>query len=259
MRRRNWFRLSFCQGWTTATLCAHVFVATKQFFCRKKSMLVATNKIMFVATKYFCRNKRLVGTNTYLSPPNVCCDKKQVLSPQAYFCRDKNICGKRLLLQNILSRLVATNTCLSRQKFCHHKHTFVATKIMFEAAPANDRFLPCAIVEELNLLLPTCQTSLSTSLLALCVLQAPVCSVSTHETQQVWKTCFLKHRTSGLDLSLSLSPSPIYAVLQVFPPSDPIRKRSSSKSICAEDIHSKADSFLCIYMCVCVAPVLFYF
>ena len=232
-------RLDYCNSLYTR-VCRYktVLLSREKYACRDKQNYVCRDKI-FLSQQKFGRNKHVFVATTKNSP-------------QAYFCRDKNIFGKRLLRQKYFvatdmilfvatkyfcrnKRLVATNTCLSRQKFCHHKHTFVATKI-FVAAPANDRFPPCAIVAEINLLLPTCQTSLFTSLLALCVLQAPVCSVSMHETQQVWKTCFLKHRTSGLEFSLS--PNPIYAVLQVFPSSDPIRKRSSYKSICADDIHS---------------------
>ena len=35
MRRRSWFRLSFCQGWTTATLCWRVCRKTGRIACRE--------------------------------------------------------------------------------------------------------------------------------------------------------------------------------------------------------------------------------
>ena len=63
---------------------------------------------MFVATKYFCRNKR------------------------CFLSRQKHICHNK-------SKLVATNVfmtklCLLQQKYvCHEKHTFVMTKVAFVA------------------------------------------------------------------------------------------------------------------------------
>ena len=47
-----------------------------------------------------------------------------VLSRQGLVCGDKT----RLLLRQ---KFVATNTCSSRQKNCHDKHTFVASKDVF--------------------------------------------------------------------------------------------------------------------------------
>ena len=57
------------------------------------------------------------------------------------------------------------------------------------------RFPPCAIVAEIHLLLPTYLIfSLSTfPLSAFCRRWSHDCS--THQTQQVWKACFLIHRT----------------------------------------------------------------
>ena len=58
---------------------------------------------MLFATKlYFCRNETFVMTN---------------ISRDKHACHDKTF--------------VATNTCLLRQKFCHDKHIFVATKDLF--------------------------------------------------------------------------------------------------------------------------------
>ena len=70
------------------------------------------------------------------------------------FCRDKSFVAIKhvfaatntcLLRQN--TSFVATKLCLSRQKYVHaffiflsgNKHTFVATKMILIAAPANDR------------------------------------------------------------------------------------------------------------------------
>ena len=86
----------------------------KYNFCRDKSFvfcisyLSRQNKLTFVTTKHvFC---------------HACRDKYMFVVTNS--CRDKSF--------------VARNTCLSRQKFCRSKHTFVATKIVLVAAPAND-------------------------------------------------------------------------------------------------------------------------
>ena len=67
----------------------------KYHYSRDKSMLFATKL-------YFCRNETFVMTN---------------ISRDKHACHDKTF--------------VATNTCLLRQKFCHDKHIFVATKDLF--------------------------------------------------------------------------------------------------------------------------------
>ena len=54
-----------------------------------------------------------VATSVLLRQTRVSCDKTRQ-NYVAYFCRDK--------------RFVATNIILSRQTFCHDKHTFVTTK-----------------------------------------------------------------------------------------------------------------------------------
>ena len=61
------------------------------------------------------------------------------------------------------------------------------------------RIPPCAIVAEIHLVLPTCPVfSLSTfPLSAFCRHWSHDCS--THQTQQVWKACFLIHTTCDLD------------------------------------------------------------
>ena len=41
---------------------------------------------------------------------------------------------------------VATNIMFSQQNFCHDKHAFVATKMIFMEAPANDSSELCIYV-----------------------------------------------------------------------------------------------------------------
>ena len=87
------------------------------------SLAGAATSIIFVATKVFLRQTHL-------------------LSPQAYFCRDKHIfyldkimfVATCLLLSDILT-FVATNTCLSRQhtSFVVTKHVFCRDKSMLVA------------------------------------------------------------------------------------------------------------------------------
>ena len=63
-----------------------------------------------------------------------------VLSQQAYFCRDKRrVCRDKTYLLSLRQNYVSI--LLSR-------HVFVATKIILMAAPANDTFQPgkCACV-----------------------------------------------------------------------------------------------------------------
>ena len=69
---------------------------------RDLSLAEAATSIIFVATKVLC----------------VCRNKTRLSSRQKYASRDK--------------RFVATNTCLSQQRF-------VATKMILVAAPGNDR------------------------------------------------------------------------------------------------------------------------
>ena len=89
-------QVSFLSRQTRVSRVTTRLVATVVCFCR--------DKIMFVATKYFCRNTILsrqmfVATNI-------------ILSRQAYFCRDK--------------------------------HVFVATKMILVIAPASDKRAGCS-------------------------------------------------------------------------------------------------------------------
>ena len=125
---------------------------------------------LFLSRQRFCRNKGFVTTNTYLSrQTRVCRDKTRLLSRQKYACRGKIFVATKLcLLRQIcfIKTSVATTKHLSRQQnfsrdktkyfccdkytsvatkdmFCRNKHTFVkhvfvATKMIFVAALAND-------------------------------------------------------------------------------------------------------------------------
>ena len=73
---------------------------------------ICSDKIRFVATKYFFHEKAFVTTNIMLT--------WQVLLQQAYFCHDKR-------------HVLSWQTHVCRDK------TFVATKIILVAAPTSDR------------------------------------------------------------------------------------------------------------------------
>ena len=109
-------------------------VVTKRVFLCDRHIFVVTN---IVATKHvFCHdNGMLVVTKLLSRQTHVCHDK--YLSQQKYACHDKTS--------------VVTKLCLSRQTFCHGRHTcvatedvfcqdkaFVATKLMLVAVPASD-------------------------------------------------------------------------------------------------------------------------
>ena len=74
---------------------ANVFVATKDMFCRNKSMLVVT-KLLWRQT-YSCHHKSFVATNIFLSPQTYFCRYKTfvaathtfVMTKDAFWC-DKN-------------------------------------------------------------------------------------------------------------------------------------------------------------------------
>ena len=96
----------------------------KYHFCR--------DKIMSQRQAYFCRNKRRVSSRQ----ARVCCDKS------------KFVATKLCLFRQIF---VATKV-LSRQKTC-----FVATKMILEAAPANDKKWGGRRVLIQNLVTDTCE------------------------------------------------------------------------------------------------------
>ena len=114
---------------------------SRHVFFHDTSMLVAIKLLsrqIFIATSLLLSRQIFIATSL-------------LLSRQTHFCRDKTCRNKGML--------VATNTCLSRQKYfvvtsillsrqktylcktcvCHDKHVFVATKMKLVAAPANDK------------------------------------------------------------------------------------------------------------------------
>ena len=92
------------------------FCRDKHVFCRDKSMLAMT---------------KLLSRQNYVGPAtNIILSRQKLLSRQAW----QNFCCDKIMF-------VATNV-LSQQKYgCRYK-TFVATKMILVAAPANDRSPP---------------------------------------------------------------------------------------------------------------------
>ena len=68
---------------------------------------------------HFCGDKQIVATNTCLSRQNMSFVATRVYLSRQNLCRDQNISS-------------------GQTSFCRDKHTFVATKMIFVAAPAND-------------------------------------------------------------------------------------------------------------------------
>ena len=97
------------------------------------------SQVSFLSRQNVCHDRGFVSTTMCLSRQNTslfatkvclsskqkfCLDKHTFVGTKDVFCRDKNV-------------FVATKVCLSRQNLCHDKR-FVATKMIFVAAPAND-------------------------------------------------------------------------------------------------------------------------
>ena len=106
-----------CHSYFPAT--SIIFVATKgclprQNFCRDKIIFVATTT-KIVATKLLPSQ---IFVYVFVAT--------KVLSRQAYFCRDKDLfCYDKRFCRDKMTKYMST--CLSRQKFCRDKGTFVAT------------------------------------------------------------------------------------------------------------------------------------
>ena len=115
-----------------------------------------------------------VMTNTCLLQQNMCFVMTKVCLSQQNLCHDKHVCcdktsfvvTKNMLVAANMTNVLSRQTILSQQKFCHVKHTFVATKdvlchnkhvfaahvchdktsvmtkMILMAAPANDRHRP---------------------------------------------------------------------------------------------------------------------
>ena len=121
------------------------------------------------------------------------------------------------------------------------------------------RFPPCAIVAEIHLLRLTYLIfSLSTfPLSAFCRRWSHDCS--THQTQQVWKACFLIHSTYDLEFPPQTSAwCPKSPLLQIQSENFPLQKASVLMTFTVRPtrVLSKADSFLCVCIYIsCVASV----
>ena len=181
MRRRSWFHLSFCQGWTTATLCWRVSRKTGWIACREYKTM------------------------------------QLVLS----------LADEGETLQSLCSDL-----CIGRQS----------------VLGLSTRFPPCAIVAGIHLLLLTYLLCLSTiRLSAFCRCWSHDCS--THQTQQIWKACFLICRTCDLEFppqtSAWCSKSSLF---QIQSENVPVQKASvlTTFTVRPTRVLSKADIFLCI-------------
>ena len=133
---RAWVRSSACWGqkacsWPPPALVSmrhwwelpQVSFLSRQKFCH--------NKPVFVTTKHvFCRDKSvLVATKLCLSWQNLCRDKHTFVMTKDVFCPDK------LFYVGFFFSMtkVVTSILLSWQKTC-----FIATKMVLEAAPANN-------------------------------------------------------------------------------------------------------------------------
>ena len=138
------------------------FLSWQKYACRDKHVFVAINICIdkrFVTTKIFCRDKHdFVATKHLSLQAYFCCDEynfvvpkhifvvtkvclsrqTRVLSRQALFCRDK---------RRVLS---------SKIRVCRDR-TFVATKMILVAAPANDKPPPPHGSDyEISIVLPFC-------------------------------------------------------------------------------------------------------
>ena len=97
------------------------------------------------------------------------------------------------LPENSLDRLQRVQNNAARLVLCSDLCTGCQSELGLSA-----RFPPCAIVAEIHLLLLTYLISLSTfPLSAFCRRWSHDCP--THQTQQIWKVCFLIHRTCDLE------------------------------------------------------------
>ena len=92
--------------------------AATSIICRDKYVFVATK--VCLSRQTFCREK-IMFVATKRLPWQIFVATNTILSRQKFCCDDKHT-------------LAATNTCLSRQGFCRYKQT----KIILAAGPAND-------------------------------------------------------------------------------------------------------------------------
>ena len=112
----------------------------KHDFCHNKHLrqntsLAATKVCLprqnFCCNKIVCHDKHVfVGTKVLSRQAYFCCDKRCVLSRQTCVCHDKS----KLVMTKLLLRQASVTT---EHVLCCNK-TFVVTKIILVAAPAND-------------------------------------------------------------------------------------------------------------------------
>ena len=133
----------------------HVFVATKDVFCRDKHMrdayfcrhkhvCVATKHVFYrdksmLVTKLLSRQKYFVATNIILSPQN--------LSRQAYFCRDE----RRVLSRHTRVCGFSHNFVATKHVFCRDKHALVKTTKFFDKSVVASMYVCCMILHQNNI------------------------------------------------------------------------------------------------------------
>ena len=92
---------------------------------------------------HFCHDKTFVVTYFCCNKTFVMVRQKVCLLRQTHVCRNNFCHDKNILLQQNFWRskhtFVTSNTCLSQQTHVCHDKTFVVTKMIPVAAPANDR------------------------------------------------------------------------------------------------------------------------
>ena len=95
-------------------------------------MAGSATSLIFVATKDSSRQTCLLSLQKYACRDKSFATTKLCLLRQNYVCHNENLCREK---KNVCCNksFVVTSILLSRQKMC-----FVATKILLEAAPAND-------------------------------------------------------------------------------------------------------------------------
>ena len=125
-------------------------------------------------------------------------------------------------------------------------------------ARLSTRFPPCANVAEIHLLLITyllfCLSTFPLS--AFCRRWSHDCS--THQTQQVWKTWFLIHRTCDLELPPQTSAwCSKSSLLQIQSENVPVQKASvlTTFTVRPTRVLSKTDSFLYILCSACARVI----
>ena len=132
--------------------------AATSIICVAMKVLLQQNT-SFVAKKYVCHDKRVFVAKKTFVMTNICCDTHvmtktfcycdkhfvitKLLSRQAYFCHDKRcVCCDKNMSVTTKILLSWQKTCFVMQTCACHDKTFVTTKMMHVAAPANDSNQP---------------------------------------------------------------------------------------------------------------------